>query len=87
VALHLFAILGKLAIERLAINPEEVSRLGFLPRCPLQGEQDICPFEVRQRAREAVLPWPTFAGSEAVHLGVVQTIDQGTAMDAGQKAA
>jgi hypothetical protein len=45
---YLFAILDQLAIERLTVDLQEVGRLGFLPLSPLQSEQDIFAFEVRQ---------------------------------------
>jgi hypothetical protein len=47
---HLLAILDQLAIERLTVDLQEVGRLGFLPLSPLQSEQDIFTFEVRQGA-------------------------------------
>jgi hypothetical protein len=47
---HLFAILDQLAIERLPVDLQEVGRLGFLPLSPLQSEEDIFTFEVRQGA-------------------------------------
>jgi hypothetical protein len=47
---YLCAILDQFAIEGLAIDLQEVGRLGFLPLRPLQREEDIVAFEVRQGA-------------------------------------
>jgi hypothetical protein len=44
-----FAVLEEFAIERAAINPQEVSGIFFLALTPLQGQEDIFPLQIDER--------------------------------------
>jgi hypothetical protein len=45
-----FAVLDELAIERAAIDPQEVSGIFFLALTPLQCQEDIFPLQIDERS-------------------------------------